>query len=153
MIKAIETSAYGCRFRSRLEARWATFMRRLEINWMYEAQGFRTPAGNYLPDFYLPDTERFVEIKGAEPGEKDLAKCAAVPGLVLLVGDVPEIPEEITFRMFSGCTRGRPHLLHRCRPGWRTFTGWPFGGVHAWQDVQAALTAARSARFEHGEHG
>lgn len=53
MIKAIETRYAGCRFRSRLEARWAVFFNTLGIRWEYEPEGFELPSGRYLPDFYL----------------------------------------------------------------------------------------------------
>jgi hypothetical protein len=53
-IKAIETRAYGHRFRSRLEARYAVFLTTLGISWQYEPQGFELASGNYLPDFFLP---------------------------------------------------------------------------------------------------
>ena len=52
-IKAIETRYAGCRFRSRLEARWAVFFDHLGIRWEYEPQGFDLPSGPYLPDFLL----------------------------------------------------------------------------------------------------
>lgn len=39
-IKAIETSYAGCRFRSRLEARWAVFFDRMGVSWEYEPQGY-----------------------------------------------------------------------------------------------------------------
>lgn len=51
MIKAIETEYAGCRFRSRLEARWAVFFDALGVEWEHEPEGFQTSAGNYLPDF------------------------------------------------------------------------------------------------------
>lgn len=52
-IKAIETRYAGCRFRSRLEARWARFFDHLRIRWEYEPEGFETAAGPYLPDFRI----------------------------------------------------------------------------------------------------
>lgn len=52
-IKAIETSYAGCRFRSRLEARWAVFFDHMQIPWEHEPEGFETPDGRYLPDFRL----------------------------------------------------------------------------------------------------
>ena len=55
MIQAIETSYAGCRFRSRLEAKWAVFFDALDIEWQYEAQGYVLGDGShYLPDFWLP---------------------------------------------------------------------------------------------------
>lgn len=53
MIQAIETRYAGCRFRSRLEARWAVFFDHLRITWEYEPEGYRLPSGPYLPDFKL----------------------------------------------------------------------------------------------------
>lgn len=63
-IKAIETSYKGYRFRSRLEARWAVALDKLGIKWEYEKEGYDLgDLGYYLPDFWLPDQETFVEIK------------------------------------------------------------------------------------------
>jgi hypothetical protein len=39
-IHAIETRYAGCRFRSRLEARWAVFFDTLKLRWEYEPQGY-----------------------------------------------------------------------------------------------------------------
>ena len=64
MIKAIETQYNGYRFRSRLEARWAVFFDTANIRYQYEPEGFVLHDGTrYLPDFYLPDFEIYVEIK------------------------------------------------------------------------------------------
>jgi hypothetical protein len=63
-IKPIETVYNGYRFRSRLEARWAVFFDALNIKYEYEPEGFDLgDAGWYLPDFYLPEFDCFVEIK------------------------------------------------------------------------------------------
>jgi len=64
MIKAIETSYKSYRFRSRLEARWAVFFDEMGVQWEYEKEGYDLGEhGWYLPDFYLPATESFVEVK------------------------------------------------------------------------------------------
>lgn len=47
MIQAIETSYKGCRFRSRLEARYAVFFDALGIEWQYEPQGFEIKRYNH----------------------------------------------------------------------------------------------------------
>lgn len=60
----------GTTLRSRLEARWAVFFDTLGIQWQYEAEGYQTPHGNYLPDFYLPELNYLFEIK--PPTYKDL---------------------------------------------------------------------------------
>lgn len=64
-IRAIETIYAGCRFRSRLEARWAVFFDKLGLKYHYEMEGFHTSFGGYLPDFFLPQIHRgmWVEIK------------------------------------------------------------------------------------------
>lgn len=63
-IKAIETEYNGYRFRSRLEARWAVFFDSLDIDYEYEPEGFVLEDGSkYLPDFYLPTHELYVEVK------------------------------------------------------------------------------------------
>ena len=68
-IKAIETRYKGCRFRSRLEARWAVAFDVMNVPWEYEPEGFELPDGaRYLPDFYLPDERTHVEIKPTRPG-------------------------------------------------------------------------------------
>lgn len=74
-IKAIETAYAGCRFRSRLEARWAVFFDTLGIKWQYEVQGYQledrlyvrntTDPINYLPDFWLPEFNLHAEVKGS----------------------------------------------------------------------------------------
>lgn len=58
-MKPIETKAYGCRFRSRLEARWAVFFTALDLNWEYEPEGYKIGNDFYLPDFrvYTPQGE------------------------------------------------------------------------------------------------
>ncbi|MFE3452423.1 hypothetical protein ACFXJ8_26215 [Nonomuraea sp. NPDC059194] len=65
-IQAIDTRYKGCRFRSRLEARWAVFLDTLGIRWEYEPQGYLVGAKRrpYLPDFYLTDLNWWVEVKG-----------------------------------------------------------------------------------------
>lgn len=64
MIKAIETEYKGYKFRSRLEARWAVFFDSLNIPWIYEPEGLNIDGVKYLPDFYLPDSKQFFEVKG-----------------------------------------------------------------------------------------
>lgn len=54
MMKPIETRYHGCRFRSRLEAKWAVFFDCMDIEWEYEPEGYDLGDGIwYLPDFRL----------------------------------------------------------------------------------------------------
>lgn len=77
MLQPIETIYKGYRFRSRLEARWAVFFDALGIVWEYEKEGYDLDGLWYLPDFWLPELEYWVEVKGKLPEnygtEKDLA--------------------------------------------------------------------------------
>lgn len=71
-IKAIETHYGGRRYRSRLEARWAVFFNYLSIPFDYEPEGFELPSGRYLPDFWMPSIDAWVEIKPTEPTAREM---------------------------------------------------------------------------------
>lgn len=63
-IKALTTEFQGYHFRSRLEARWACFFDQMNWPYMYEPAGFILPSGEkYLPDFFLPILNMWVEVK------------------------------------------------------------------------------------------
>lgn len=80
-IKPIETVYKGYRFRSRLEARWAVFFDSLGIHYEYEPEGFELKDGSrYLPDFYLPRFNLFVEIKASRDRDDGKAKHSAGSG-------------------------------------------------------------------------
>lgn len=99
-ITPIPTDYAGCRFRSRLEARWAVFFDKLHIAWEYEPQGFVIePSGRrYLPDFHLPEIGVWVEVKGDRKA-LDLAMLAdAAAGpckFLLMLGPIPRIKAQI----------------------------------------------------------
>ena len=75
-IKPIETHYNGYKFRSRLEARWAVFFDAMGIKYEYEPEGFEMDEVKYLPDFYLPDADRWIEIKGKKLTREDIEKCS-----------------------------------------------------------------------------
>jgi hypothetical protein len=86
-IKAIETRYKGYRFRSRLEARWAVFFDELGVEWEYEPEGYKLSDGTcYLPDFYIPMSETFIEIKpdidGLHNDVEAERKCAMLSEVV-----------------------------------------------------------------------
>lgn len=75
-MKAIDTEYNGYKFRSRLEARWAVFFDALGVKYEYEPQGFEFEDGTrYLPDFWLPEHEIWVEVKGQYPTEEEKRLC------------------------------------------------------------------------------
>lgn len=66
----------GITFRARGEARWAVFMDSIGVKWQYEVDGYQFSDGTrYLPDFWLPELNFWVEIKGAEVTEGESMKA------------------------------------------------------------------------------
>lgn len=95
-LKAIQTSYAGCRFRSRLEARWAVFFDTLGVEWVHEPQGYTAGEHNYLPDFWLPNTLGGCHAEVRPPGIADPEEqerlsaivAAGLPGGLLLLSDI-----------------------------------------------------------------
>lgn len=97
-IAPVETRYAGCRFRSRLEARWAVWFDHLGIEWHYEPETYKVGPNDrrrgYLPDFFLPGDNVWVEVKGDENAlNYQLLADAADPyyGLPLSLGDQAEV--------------------------------------------------------------
>ena len=94
-IKAITTYYNGFKFRSRLEARWAVFFDAANIRYEYEPEGIKLNNGMcYLPDFYLPDEDMYVEVKPPRKGAwKDINKASRFVGnginCLLLLPNIP----------------------------------------------------------------
>jgi hypothetical protein len=196
-MKAIETHYAGCRFRSRLEARWAYFMDLMDVPWEYEQEGWELPSGRYLPDFRLPQAKVYLEIKGGFPTRREvglaleLASDACVDGwrFRMLAGDIPRspsyppgMPDIAAIPCFSAVAQYVPaekkepfEAALEDQQGaelgtLKGFTVSPeaykgislenwilkesFWNADWWTapDLAAALTKARSARFEHGEN-
>lgn len=179
-MKPINTQYAGCRFRSRLEARWAVFFDAAGLDWQYEQQGYTLDNGTkYLPDFRLPTLDTYVEVKG-DPAALNVASAygfANQVGPLLLLGDVPYVPPGSThghyqISMYGGVTAELesivfdPEYLHS-EERFFTSVGEPIPKVDSPRFAQSVLagvvlpgwdarnanyyTAARSARFEHGE--
>jgi hypothetical protein len=94
--KAIETHYNGYRFRSRLEARWAVFFDHAHIKYEYEPQGFELEDGTrYLPDFYLPEHDYYVEVKPPRVNAfEDIKRASMFVGhgidKLLILGNIPQ---------------------------------------------------------------
>ncbi len=58
----------GVYFRSKFEANVARYFNFLNVQWQYELKEFEFPLNRgirfYTPDFYLPETDRWIEVKG-----------------------------------------------------------------------------------------
>ena len=98
MIKAIETQYKGYKFRSRLEAKWAVFFDEAKIKYEYEPEGYEDENGKrYLPDFYLPDFDVYVEVKrDTKEGRSEIIeKCKSAIQwggaikMILILSDIP----------------------------------------------------------------
>lgn len=144
-IKAIETRAYGCRFRSRTEARWATLFNAMNWGWEYEPQGFKLPSGNYLPDFRLTSGAEPMWFEVKPPNQKGTdarwPELATGSGMVVLVA-------RGMHRTGDQC--GRAHGAEAFSPAGATAT-LPL----LWQKTvpEQVWDVASSARFEFGETG
>ena len=89
--RAIKTHYADCRFRSRLEARWAVFFDALKIKWQYEPEGYILPNGRwYLPDFYLPQVWMFAEVKPDKFSPAEELRAASLPYPCLMLDGMPE---------------------------------------------------------------
>lgn len=176
MIQAIETKYRGCRFRSRLEARWAVFFDSLGLEWQYEKEGFNINGENYLPDFYFPLFEIYAEVKSERFDEREYFLIGAIGGMVL--DGLPECRFYVIARADDTCDNCNPPESELKNPGicykcyltggnsfwgidlaWSRYKGrlwYSFGGPDETPnefEYQQALEDARAACFEYGEHG
>jgi hypothetical protein len=176
-LKPLETRYKGYLFRSRLEARWAVFYDALDVRWYYEFEGFDLGDGIvYLPDFFLPDLNVWIEIKGMKPTPFEAGKAgwlARTTGqrVYIFFGDIP-----YPAGFFLECIPGSAWVFYE-KGGWSDSQCWceclvcgkvgiEFMGAgericgekcggRRWHTaatprLQAAYERARSARFEHG---
>lgn len=74
-IKALPTVVDGVEYRSRLEARWATFFNAARIPFVYEPEGYDLNGIRYLPDFWLPEQKSFIEAKPEQPTQLESQKA------------------------------------------------------------------------------
>lgn len=175
--KPIETRYAGHRFRSRIEARWAIFFDTLDLRWEYEREGYTLDGDRYLPDFWLPELNLWAEIKGVIPNDREVRLAGLLAEstqstTVIFAGDMPTIrgalPDPLAMSVWSPVYARYEHAWAECEacgelriayvkhahmscacagyvsPPWIRFDS---------PRLVNAYTAARSARFEHGEVG
>lgn len=169
MLKAIETSYKGYRFRSRLEARWAVFFDALGVAWEYEPEGFETSAGWYLPDFVVRKAGSpnvWVEVRPVDVREPKvtafnlLLRGAGLGEHCQFVFGDPlawfewrrarhSTPQHLAWTVGNPrFDRADPRNIPFVFAGSYLECQFPPGA-----DILAAGAKARAARFEHGESG
>lgn len=150
--RIIQTAYSGCRFRSRLEARWAVFYDALGVAWEYEREAYALgPIGTtvepdgthtswtgdedygelaYLPDFWLPTLNCWVEIKGARPTDLECLKAARLShvtnkDMYIFFGDIPTAWDT-------------ENLVHETASAYKIFVdAWGMDEYYAWCECSA----------------
>lgn len=93
--RSIPTLYGSTEFRSKLEADWARFFDKIGLKWRYEVRGMYFGDVFYYPDFYLPDSQQYVEVKGVW-APADCRKVAALlqylPPRLHTSDSCPDIP-------------------------------------------------------------
>ncbi len=78
-MKILPSEFEGVLYRSRMEARWAVFMRACGVPFEYEIEGFDCGNGLlYLPDFFLPFQDAFMEVKSPVAGPAEWEKIRSL---------------------------------------------------------------------------
>ena len=138
--RVIQTEYRGRFFRSRLEARWAVFLDTLEVEWVYEREAYALRGGlAYLPDFWLPELDCWVEIKGEEASQEAHEKARALAtatdkrvyifsgSIELPQGDIPPAMAAM-YLPGNDTTPARPnswaHKWHACPECGAIWIGW-----------------------------
>jgi hypothetical protein len=139
---AIQTDFNGCKFRSRLEARYAVLLHNCGVSYQYEREGFDV-GRRYLPDFWLPALRLHVEIKGWTVTAAELDLCQA-------------LADETRCDVVIACgDPGHGTILYRLMPDASgTLIGQLPAFLMQWvppDTVLNAIAVAHSARFEFGE--
>lgn len=159
-MKVIPTAYAGCRFRSRLEARWAVFFDAVGVAWQYEPEGYDLGgAGWYLPDFRVTTLDGrtvWVEVRpipATAPqienhlDRRELIKLRTFALLadhrLYVVGEFPAPGQVELLHWTWGILGPDGDRWFRCA---ESFGAAPLIFQGAWQD-------ARGARFEFGESG
>ena len=182
VMKPIETRYLNCKFRSRLEARWAAFFKACGIKFDYEAEGYANNNSPYLPDFLLHDVnikdsarqgkfyDLYVEVKG-DMTEEDIRKIndfkvyenGKIKNPLIVVGRIPANLDDMYTAFMESKFEPRFYSFKNIDndnfPAYLTTT--KNGGLNICEDyvskedriaTEEILRIASEARFEHGEH-
>lgn len=180
-MEAIQTWYRGYYFRSRKEARVAVFLDELGVKWEYEMQGYADSEVAYLPDFWLPELDVYLEVKpnGKVPSIEDRRKASHLAAekyraVFIHYADIGERqdrqgndsmecigPHGIIDSQYWFCQCEHCGLVgiqwqgrtERLPCGCHIEHGEPKVFGFDTPAMDRARLAARSARFEHGEYG
>lgn len=166
-MKAINTAYKGYLFRSRLEARWAVYFDALGLKWQYESEGYDVDGIWYLPDFYLPEMDIFIEVKSEDCEhnhslyllEDDFEKVTAFSKhkkIAVVCGNPharhyyyfgPDGENTITFWLEE---KGKNNIPGKTVPYWRVWWAAEYGDFSTMEPFVSAIQKANYMRFEHG---
>ena len=81
-------------YRSRSEAKWAVIFTHLHLPFYYEPELVPLPSGDYLPDFYLPTMDSYIEVKPHDVADPRYAELglSRTSRVYLVHSNLPEIP-------------------------------------------------------------
>lgn len=146
MIKVIPTRYKGILFRSRTEARWAVFFDEIGYEWEYEKEGFELPSGRYLPDFYFPKLQTYLEVKGQDFTEREIQKCVELSAdyMVILLDGPPKLK---VYKMYEKTEEMCPVVFVPVGDKyWPFFFTYDIDPIY-FQDTLECVQAAQTYRF------
>lgn len=81
-------------YRSRSEAKWAAVLTYLAVPFYYEPAHYRLESGLYLPDYWLPTLDAYLEVKPCDVSDPRYGELGEMRGKRVFVvsGDMPYIP-------------------------------------------------------------
>jgi hypothetical protein len=144
----IPTLYDGYRFRSKNEAKWAAFYKKLGLPYRYEAERYPVNGGTYLIDFEFQEQEEkgvtdcLVEIKPKEPTAEEcskaewLAQTRGIP-VYIFYGDQRSPSER----------NGPQGILYRVRNAWLAYEGQRLPLLPISNEVRIALLKLYEAGF------
>lgn len=158
-MEVIETEYNGFRFRSRLEARWAVFMDAMRVPYQYEPEAFVLDGLFYLPDFWLPQTNSYLEIKPERPSAEEMEKAYRLAKFterrVHIMFGQPESPEVGSSE--SAYLFVWMHDQEGDHPGWDCFHWWcecpRCGRCEIQFNGRADRIACKCPKSPHGDKG
>ncbi len=159
-VQPLPATYNGVRYRSRLEARWAMFFYKMNIEALFEYEGFQLENGVcYLPDFWLPRVQMWAEVKPIEPTEEEYMKARLLTKLTgyptLLLASRPDyrqykiifwqkdVGEFLTGLYASLDIYVQPRRYWREKRLWIDDSPLPYQGVHTEPYIAAVDTAQK----------